>query len=289
MPHVTFETFDPTPYQRAPRGNVRGILSLARSLAELAPRGESVTVARTVGALDQVIAEVEEGLTIRRRESVPTDPTDDLALDGCADALWAAVRNGLEAEASFAHPGLAVVLARHGKRSAVATAVREGRARASRARALAARLFSTEGLAFTQQAYPVQAESMGEILRLIDQDDLADELDALLGPHLLVALRACQAQYEAMVEARMTRDDRKSTDLAHLRGKLQRAISRYCSAVLTLLDEAEPETLTLVLAALRPLEVHRAQMASGRPSGSTDDSVVDEAEPTSVETAAASA
>ncbi|MEX1366312.1 MAG: hypothetical protein AB1Z98_24520 [Nannocystaceae bacterium] len=277
MPTVTFESFDPTPYQRAPRGNVRGILSLARALAELAPRDESPTIDRTATALDQMIAEVEDGLTIRRRESAPTDPSDDLALDGSADALWAVVRNGLEALASFDHPGLEVVLAKHGKRSAVATAVHRGQQLAARARALSGRLLGTEGLAFTQRSYPEQAESMGEILRLIDQDGLADELDALLGPHLLVALRACQAEYEAMVEIRLSRDDRKSTDLARLRGRLQRAISRYCSAVLTLLDEDQPDTLTQVLTVLRPIDVYRAQGSSSRSTAATDEAPDDEA------------
>jgi hypothetical protein len=277
MPPVTFETFDPTPYQRAPRGNVRGILSLARSLAELAPRDQNETVARTADGLDEVIAVVADGLTIRRRESVPTDLSDGLAVDGCADTLWAVVRNGLEAKASFAHPGLAVVLAQHGKRSAVATAIKEGQAQAARARTLASKLFGSEGLAFTQQAYPVQSESMGEIIRLIDEDGLAPELDALLGPHVLVALRACQAEYETMVDGRMSRDDRKSTDLSRLRGKLQRAISRYCSAVLTLLDESKPATLPLVLTALRPLEVHRAQLATpGKTTGPDNEAGDDE-------------
>lgn len=278
MPPVTFETFDPTPYQRAPRGNLRAILSLTRSLSELAPRSENDTIERTATGLDEVIAEVEDGLIRRRRESAPTDPSDDLALDGCADALWGVVRNGLEAKASFDHAGLAVVLAKHGKRSAVATAVKQGREQAVRARKVASKLFGTDGLSFTQQAFPVQAESMGEILRLIDQDGLAAELDALLGPHVLVALRACQTQYEAMVDARMSRDARKTTDLARLRGKLQRAIARHCSAVLTLLDEKVPGTLPLVLAALRPLAVHRAQLAATKAASPANGSADDDAD-----------
>lgn len=266
MPPLTFESFDPTPYQRAPRGDLRSILALARALAELAPRDDSDVIDRTATALDRMIIEAEDGLTVRRRESAPVDGSDAVVLDGCADTLWAGVRNGLEAKASFAHPGLTMLLAQHGKRTAVAAALREGRDQAERARALAGKLFGSDGLTFTQQTYPVQAESMGEILRLIDEDDLGDELDALLGPHVLVALRACQAQYEAMVEGRLSSDDRKTSDLAQLRGKLQRALSRYCSAVLTLLDESQPDTLPRVLTALRPLEVHRAQLATAKPT-----------------------
>jgi len=294
MPTVTFESLDPTPYQRAPRGNIRSILSLARALAELAPREESPTVERTAAGLEQMIAEAEDGLTVRRRESAPTDSSDDLALDGCADALWAVLRNGLEALASFDHPGLDVVLATHGTPSPVATAVHDGQQQAARARALAGRLFGTEGLAFTQRSYAEQVQSMGAILRVIDQDGLAGELDALLGPHLLVTLRACQAEYATMVESRLSRDDRKSTDLAQLRGRLQRAISRYCSAVLTLLDEDQPGTLTQVLTALRPVDVHRAQRgsrsttaASGADDDTDDDDDDDDAPREGAEAAAA--
>lgn len=38
-------------------------------------------------------------------------------------------------------------------------------------------------------------------------------------------------------------------------------LARYVNAVLTLLDEDEPESLDLVLAALQPIEFHRAQMS----------------------------
>ena len=56
-----------------------------------------------------------------------------------------------------------------------------------------------------------------------------------------------------------------------MRQKLTRAIGRHCNAVLALLDEKDPDSLSLVLQALRPVEVFRAQVSS---SGSAGGSVV---------------
>ncbi|MCB9713122.1 MAG: hypothetical protein H6712_04665 [Myxococcales bacterium] len=267
MPSITFESFDPAAYQRAPRGNVWSILSLARALAELAPRDASEAVDRTATSLDRAISEAQQGVATRQRESQPVDTSDDRAIDGCVDSLWGALRDGLEAKAAAVHPGLARVVAEHGKRSAVAAAMRTAADEAARARGLLDRLFAAEGLAFTRKSYSEQSEKMAALLQVIDDDGLAEGIDALLGSQLLVLLRACQPQYEAMVQDRLSRDDRSSTDLSHLRGKLQRAISRYCSAVLTLVDEERPESLAEVLTVLRPVETHRAQASASRGNG----------------------
>lgn len=266
MPPVTFESFDPTPYQRAPRGNLRSIVSLAAALVEHAPRDASDTVDRTTGNLQETIAEAEQGLTVRSRESAPADFSHELVLDGGADALWGALRSGLEARAALGHAGIAAVLATQSKRSPVAVALRAGQNKAKRAKVLLGKLFGEAGLSFTQRTYPEQAVSMATMLRLIDEDELAEEIDELVGPELLVALRATQPAYEAMVDARLSRDRRPKTDLNALRQKLTRAIGRHCNAVLALLDERDPDSLPLVIDALRPVEVFRAQASA---SGAT--------------------
>jgi hypothetical protein len=268
MTAVTFETFDPTPYQRAPRGNVQGILALSRALVESKPADASEAVERTAGKLEQVIAEAESGLTARRRESAPADFSQEVELDGFADVMWAALRSGLELWRSFEHPGLATVMQAQKQRSAVAIALRAGQNKAASARGLAGKVFGSEGLAFTQTTYPEQAVSMASILRLIEEDGLAAEIDAVVAPEIMVALQACQPLYEAMVESRMSRSDRKSTDLAALRTKLQRAISMYCMAVVAVLDEEKPQTLELVIGALQPIDVYRAQMGGVKKAGS---------------------
>lgn len=263
MSPVTFETFDPTPYQRAPRGNLEAILSLAGALVEHAPADVADTVDRSTASLEAIIAEAEDGLITRRRESAPIDVSHEVELDGGADVLWNALRSGLEARLSYAHVGIAHVLAAQPKRSPAAAALRAGQQQAARARVLLRKLFPDGGLAFTQRSYPEQAVSMATLLRLIEEDGLAQDIDALVGPELLVALRALQPEYQAMVDARLIRDRRSATDLNQLRQKLTRAIGRHCNAVLALLDEKDPDSLPLVLQALRPVEVFRAQGSNG--------------------------
>lgn len=257
------ELFDPTPYQRTPRLNLVGAVALARALLELRPTEAPSQLERIAGKLELLVAEAEASLTMRRRESAPADRSAELSLDSAADALWSTLRNRLDAWGVFEHSGLAAVLREQGKRSATALALGQARGKAVRARELSGRLFGSEGLAFIRLPYPEQAQSMASILRLIAEDDLSGAIDELVGPEIMVALVACQARYEAMVEVRMSRVDRKSEDLGLLRGKLQRAIRRYTNAVLTLLDEDDLASYELVLTALRPVAVLRARASRG--------------------------
>jgi hypothetical protein len=59
--------------------------------------------------------------------------------------------------------------------------------------------------------------------------------------------------------------------LAKGRSKLRRMISAYNTAVLTMLDEQEPETLDVVVAALRPM-VRIREILSQRAGQSEDES-----------------
>jgi hypothetical protein len=277
---LTFETFDPSPYQRTPRLSVMRALALGRALLELRPESGSSQLDRIADKLERLVSEGEATLTTRRRESIPADHAIEITLDGAADALWTTLRNGLDHWSVFEHPGLVGMLQAHGRRSSTAVALAQARKKAERARELSGRLFGADGLAFLRLPYPEQALSMASILRLIEEDGLAPSIDALAGPEVMVALVACQVQYEAMVKTRMSRVGRKSAHLGQLRGKLQRAIARYTNAVLTLLDEDEPESLDVVLTALQPVEVLRARVSRGtsRSSGGAGDPRLEEDE-----------
>lgn len=263
MPLITFESFDPSLYQRMGRLDVLEALALGRALLELCPKEQSPQLDRIATKLERIVAEGEAMLTTRRRESAPIDHSADLSLDALADSLWGALRNRLDGWGVFEHPAWAGVLPAHGKRSATAVALAQARKKAERARELSTRLFGAEGLAFVRLPYPAQAQSMASILRLIDEDGLAPAIDELAGTELRLALVACQVQYEAMVKARMSRTDRRSGHFGVLGGKLRRLLARYVNAVLTLLDEDEPDTLDMVLAALQPVEVLRSQASRG--------------------------
>lgn len=263
MSAITFETFDPSLYQRMGRLDAIEALALGRALVDLHPKGVSPQLDRIAGKLVDLVSEGEAMLTTRRREAVPTDHSPDLWLDALADTLWSMFRNRLDGWSVFEHRAMASVLQPYAKRSSIAVALSLARQKAERARGLSVRLFGAEGLAFIRLPYPAQAQSMASILRLIEEDGLASEIDELAGPEIMVALVACQAQYEAMVKARMSRNDRRSVHFGILGGKLRRLLSRYVNAVLTLLDEDDPDSLDLVLTALQPVEVLRAQLSRG--------------------------
>jgi hypothetical protein len=84
-----FESFDPTPYQRAPRLDALGLLALGRALVETKPSEASDAIERAAEKLEHVLDEPDETVDARRRESSPVDFSAEMVLDGGADALWA--------------------------------------------------------------------------------------------------------------------------------------------------------------------------------------------------------
>jgi hypothetical protein len=277
MEPITFESFDPSVYQRMGRLDVLEALALGRALLELRPKDESPQLDRIAAKLEQLVSEGEAMLTARRRETAPVDHSADLLLDAWADSLWGTLRNRLDGWGVFEHVALIGMLQAQGKRSSTAVALAQARKKAARARELAGRLFGAEGLAFIRLPYPAQARSMASLLRLIEEDGLRPTLDELAGPELMVALTACQARYEAMVKTRMSRSGRKSAHFGRLGGRLRRLLARYINAVLTLLDEDEPESLDVVAGALQPVEVLRSHASRGasRPAAVPVDAAAD--------------
>jgi hypothetical protein len=278
MQTITFESFDPSLYQRMGRLDILEVLALCRALLELRPKGMSAQLDRIADKLALLVAEGEAMLTARRRESVPTDHSFELWLDALADSLWSLLRNRLDGWGAFERRAMASLLQAHAKRSAIAIALSLACKKAERARALSTRLFGAEGLAFIRLPYPAQARSMASLLRLIEEDRLASDIDELAGPEVMIALVACQGQYEAMVKDRMSRAERRSAHFGILGGKLRRLLARYVNAVLTLLDEDDPESLDVVVTALQPIEVLRTQLGRGvsRSQAEAEESVEDE-------------
>lgn len=132
-------------------------------------------------------------------------------------------------------------------------------------------LLGTNGLAFLRLAYPEQSERTASPLRLVDEDEPGESIAELAGSELLAALNLAHQRYEDMVAARASRGPRPSEDFGDLRAKLQRAIACYSTAVLTMLDEDEPDSREVVLTALRPIEVARARFGSAKRGGQTRD------------------
>jgi hypothetical protein len=246
---VTFETFDPSQYQRVPSANLRS----ANKLGEL------------LG-----IAEAE--LTARHRELAPAAYGRPSALDGGADVLWTLCLDRLEDFEAYEHVGFDVFIAKPetplGQRLSV------DRERAGRARVLRARLFA-DRVTFLKLPPREQAEHANSLLRLMKADDLYDDLVELVGPGLVDELFLIQPEYDAMVSDQLTNQGLHGQNLRILRLDCMRAISRYCIAVLDLLDEDQPKTLALVTTSLRPVVALRELVAAGVAGRSATDAAAE--------------
>lgn len=261
MPTQTFDNFDPSIYQRAPRSSVESLLTLGRALLAAQPSAPPGLVQTAIDKLTQEVQDTEAALTVRHRELDPGDPVLDTRLDAAIDNTWTAFRDRIQSWLAF--ETLDQVL-NDRNTEGVPQEIITGAERAERARRLLNRLFLSEGLTFLRQSYTAQVERMGAILRVIEEDGLADDIDDLAGFEVLPTLTFLQTQYQAMVEERLLRDNRLTHDLGQVRGRLQRAIGRYSTSVLSMLDEDQPSSLELVVNTLRPIETFRA--AQSRPS-----------------------
>lgn len=260
--------FEPTVYRAVPQLTTEGTLALASALVRAIPEPVPAPLERAAQRLRDRVRDAEDAMTTRQRELVPVDYSHEAALDTITDALWAMLRDRLKSWGAFARDELSLV--REGLRGKKAATLRAAQDKAARAEDLHVRLFGAEGLAFVQWPYPEQAQRMASLLRLIDEDDLHGDIEQLAGPAVLVALRRCQELYEAMVEQRVRREHPPSTDLGQHRRSLQRAITRYASAALTLVDDDEPASQQQVRDALRPIETFRARQARVRARASTE-------------------
>lgn len=254
---VTIDSFDASMYQRLPPMTLEHALALGGALLERVPQEAPSHVLRTRERLRAVVLEGREALTIRLRERPPAYTKDEVALDTAADALWATLRSRLEAWRAFEHAALGATKGAASRRNRTATMLAGAAKKAERARCLLERIYGPRGLAFLQTSYFEQCEAMSALLRLIEEDDLTADLTELAGEEWMVALTLVQGRYEAMVQKRMGRSRGNSGDLNRLRLRLHRSILRYNTAILTMLDEDDPESLEIVTEALRPLAIVR--------------------------------
>lgn len=260
MAAITFDSFDSSPYQRVPPVNVLGLSVLAKALLEALPAEPSESVQKRSVRLQKTIAEIEDELTNRRRAKAPAEYGVPVELDGAFDGLWALCFRSLELLGVYQHSGLDPFIAKPD--TPLGASLAEGRKKAERAAVLLTRLFGSGGLSFTRMGFRDQSETSGAILRLVKEDALVEELSGLVGAAVVEQLIALQEHYETMVVHQLTTSS-GGVDLRDLRRRLVKLIEQYNGAVLDMLDEDEPESLDVVLDALRPMITLRELLARG--------------------------
>jgi hypothetical protein len=158
-------------------------------------------------------------------------------------------------------------IALHGALHAVTRV--EGTPQADRATALLASLFPT-GVAFAQlKAASAWAEGRRHLDR-IDDEDLAREIDELVQPQFLVAVRDKHARLaDAVGVGASARVVPSTTALNHALARFGAAVGGYARQLMADVDESDDASCERFLVAMAPIDEHRA---SARGPGEADES-----------------
>lgn len=267
--------FDPTPYLTLPRMAVVELLTLVDALHALMPEGSwpevEIAAKRMLTASEEAQATMVERIRENGRYS-----KEDVVFDGFVDGVWGLCRDRLTGWARYLNEGRSR-LAEDKELIVDLEALEE---RAERAATIVDLLFA-DGLDLLRRNYNEQAQLMANLLGVIEAEELDGELDELIGDELLPILRACQRRYEVMVNERLARDKNATIgDLNEHRSMISRYVYLYINAVIGTLNQAEPNTVESVEAALLPIiNVRLGRDALlGRRTGNASDAV-DAAEP----------
>ena len=215
-------------------------------------------------------------LTIRMLKAAPSDP-DEAELEAlidmrdCGEALQAAIRALADAESLDLRPydrrldgGWASL---HGHLAA--TARREGTPEAERAAELLTWLFP-EGLAFLKTKFEHEWIHSRLLLERIAEQELEPELAKLANPSCLPYIQDAHAEFgralglaELAVEEVEVVEEQGETDESLLSvgealRELSEAIAAYTRTLAGRIRRKQPETYARFMAAVAPLDAHRA-------------------------------
>ena len=111
-------------------------------------------------------------------------------------------------------------------------------------------------------------------------EELEGPLLALCGEDFYGALRDSHAAYMAMIERRGIREASSRVNLRSLQLELKRRLENYLIAALAMIRDEDPANVAMMRAALRPVDVLRAQLERerGRAAGGAASAGIEEAE-----------
>jgi hypothetical protein len=239
--------FDPHLYTRAPAGNLATAIVLAQALVAACPDIMPPPVKKAVKQLAKIAANAQQAWADRQRALGVVPDADSRALDQEADGAWGNLRARL-----LGYAGLSPALF----------------PRARRAQEIVDSLFGDGGLGFLRDAYILQWSTMNVLLKRIDNEGMAADIDKLAGPEFLQHIRNVHPRYEAMVQASLQREAGAENLLEHVR-LIQRAIVAYATRVCGTVeddDDASAETARDALAAIDKMRVTASNKRGGAAS-----------------------
>lgn len=251
--------FEPWLYTRAQNITLASGIVLARALVAACPDIMPPPVKKAVKHLAKVAANAEKAWADRQRDLGVVPDASSRALDQEADGAWGNLRDRLVAYAGLPR-GLFP--------------------RSARAQELVDSIFGVTGLVFLRDTYVLQWSAMSMLLKRIDDEGLAADVDKLAGPEFLQHIRNVHPRYEAMVQTSLQRETGQTNLLEHVR-LIQRAVVSYATRVCGTVEEDDDTTAETARDALAAIEKMRLTASNKRGGAGAPDAPVEvPAEPT---------
>lgn len=239
-------TFDPSIYNRPLMFSLASGIALGQALLVNVPTGGTVAIKKSANRLRKSVQTAQEAWGERQRQNNTPSGPDPRIVDQEGDSSWRALEMRLQACALLpSYPG----------------------SKSRRAAAILQLLFGSGGLSFLCETYSVQWATMDTLLKRIDMEGLAHEIDIICGREYLDQIRSIHPRYQKMVQEMFQRESGGS-DLREPLRDLGRCIVDYATKVVALADPDDAESTELVERALRPILTHRETMSERRAASS---------------------
>ncbi len=241
---------DPSVYVRPPVMTVAGGITLCRVVVDASPATMPAFVKKAATRLVEVAEAAQVAHTARKKALAKGGEEDARVVDKAGDNSWGALRGRLQMYALLpeaTYPD------------------------AKRANEIVASLFGESGLSFLTERYPEQHAIAESILRRIDGESLAEDINRIAGKDFLENVRAQHIAYGNMVAAMLKRENALSEDLSEHVHMMGQALVEYATKVLASVDRDKLATIKAAYVALRPIDVFRdaaqAHASSGGQAG----------------------
>jgi len=234
MPEI--KPFDPSPYLSPPRLTVPQSFALAIALLHALPKAAGAGVHRAAKALNKTTVALQLLWSARERSLTAAKPRDRAVVDNRVDTAWGALKLRISGYAMLP-PALYPL--------------------AARAEELDSSLFP-RGMVFLKDAMEAEWAASDELLKRIDADKLAVEIDTIAGPDFLIEVRAAHLEYGqalGITEAHSASEGVEAL-LKPLRAVVQ-AIADYAIQIVATVDREDAASIKVARDALLPMDRYR--------------------------------
>lgn len=233
---MPLESPNPALYAHAPKMTVEGGITLCRVVASACPSSMNASVKKAAKRMSEIAEAAQFAYTMRRKAMNKGTTDDARPVDHNADASWSCLRSRLQAY-SLLPPNI------------YPDAIRAGE--------ILVILFGDQGLSFLTESYPEQYTIADSVLRRIDEENMAGDIDRIAGKEFLENVRTHHVAYGKMVQAVLQREEAITEDLnEHVRAMGQ-ALVYYATKVIAFIDPEQPATIAAARLALRPIDAFR--------------------------------